>query len=168
MQRFISKDLPLLETALPDLKIYMAGKKMPDSFLNLKHPNLVVEGTVPDSLKYQEDKAIMVVPLLSGSGIRAKIIEGMALGKCVISTTVGLQGMKYTDGKDVLVADTPEAFVHQIKKCVESRSFCQKIGAAAHNRAFTDYHYLNCAKQMIKFYERLSPLHAMVTKTRLA
>lgn len=168
MQWFISEVLPLLETALPDLKIYMAGKKMPDSFLKLKRPNLIVEGTVADAIKYQEDKAIMVVPLLSGSGIRAKIIEGMALGKCIISTSVGLQGMKYTDGKDVLVADTPEAFVRQIKRCVESLPFRQKIGTAAYDRAFTDYHYLNCAKQMIRFYERLSPLHAMVTTTRLA
>ena len=158
MHWFVSEVLPLLENALPDLKVYMAGKKMPDSFLKMKRPNLIVEGTVPDALKYQEDKAIMIVPLLSGSGIRAKIIEGMALGKCIISTTVGLQGMKYMDGKDVLVADTPEEFVHQIKKCVASRSFCQKVGETAHDRAFSDYHYLNCAKQMIKFYKELMHL----------
>jgi glycosyltransferase involved in cell wall biosynthesis len=157
MQWFVSDVLPLLETVLPDLKIYMAGKKMPDRFLNLKRSNLIVEGTVPDAIKYQEDKAIMIVPLLSGSGIRAKIIEGMALGKCVISTTVGLQGMKYMKGKDLLVADTPEEFVHQIKKCVESLSFRQKIGEAAHDRAFSEYHYLNCAQQMLRFYRRLSP-----------
>jgi glycosyltransferase involved in cell wall biosynthesis len=153
---FVEGILPSVRQEFPDLKIYLAGKKMLPEFLKLKIKNLFVEGTVPDALKWQEDKAILIVPLISGGGIRAKIIEAMALGKTIISTTAGASGIHFSPGKEILIADTAEAFVHQISKCISSETLCREMGQAARKRALSDYHYLNCAQAMIAFYHRLA------------
>ncbi|MCD4732562.1 MAG: glycosyltransferase family 4 protein, partial [Bacteroidales bacterium] len=123
---FLKKIYPQLIKEIPEIKIYLAGKKMQPYFKKQSNNNLLVEGMVENALVYQEDKAILIVPLLSGSGIRAKIIEGMALGKTIISTSTGAQGINCINEKNILIADTPDEFVHQIKRCVESEQFCRK------------------------------------------
>ena len=152
---FISKIFPRLKKKLPKIKIYLAGKKMPHYFIMKSSNNLIVEGTVENALSYQEDKAIMIVPLLSGSGIRAKIIEGMALGKTIISTTIGMQGINCTNEKDILIADTTDEFVRQIKRCVDSEQLCRRIGNNARKFALKNFHYRSCAGKMSEFYQTL-------------
>ena len=153
---FLHKVFPELKKKFPKIKIHLAGKKMQSCFMNQSDNNLIVEGLVENALAYQEDKAIMIVPLLSGSGIRAKIIEGMALGKTIISTSTGAQGINCINEKDILIADTPDEFVHQIRRCVESEQFCRKIGNSARKFAFENFHYKACAKRMIEFYRSLA------------
>lgn len=153
---FIKNVFPELKKEHPRIKIYLAGKKMQPYFIKQSNNNLIVEGMVENALSYQEDKSIMIVPLLSGSGIRAKIIEGMALGKTIISTTIGLQGINCTNEKDILIADTPDEFVYQIKRCVESVQFCRKIGSYARKFSFENFHYKSCAKKMFEFYQILA------------
>lgn len=152
---FINNVFPELIKELPKIKIYLAGKKMQHHFIKQSNRNLIVEGMVDDALSYQENKAIMIVPLLSGSGIRAKIIEGMALGKTIISTTIGIQGINCTNERDILIADTPDEFVRQIKKCAASEQFCRNIGNNARKLAYENFHYKSCAKIMINFYSTL-------------
>lgn len=108
-----------------------------------------------DAFEFQEDNAIMIVPLLSGSGIRAKIIEGMAMGKTIISTSVGAQGIDYTNNENILIADSPEEFVTQLEKCVNSKQLCRKIGNNAMNFAMEKFRVKSCAKKMIDFYVKL-------------
>jgi glycosyltransferase involved in cell wall biosynthesis len=73
----------------------------------------------------------MIVPLWSGSGIRIKILEAMALGKTIISTTIGASGINYQNKKNILIADTAEQFANQIFWCFNNPSESQKIGENA-------------------------------------
>jgi glycosyltransferase involved in cell wall biosynthesis len=75
---------------------------MPDFMKQMKYENVVMAGEVKDGAEFVSDKAITVVPLLSGSGIRLKILEAMAASKLVISTTIGAQGIDYENGKKYL------------------------------------------------------------------
>lgn len=152
---FIKSVMPGLTKLLPDLKIHLAGKKMPLNLIRNLNKNLVVDGTVDNAVKYQEDKAIMIVPLLSGSGIRAKIVEGMSLGKTIISTSVGAQGMALTHEENILIANTPEEFYNQITRCIMSEQMCRRIGNNARQFAQKHFHYKSCAKKMIGFYKQL-------------
>jgi len=152
---FIEEVIPVIRNDSPEFVLRIAGKKMPQWLLDLNCKNLIVDGEVPDSLKYHEDKAIMIVPLLSGSGIRAKIIEGMALGKTIISTTIGAEGIPFTDQENILIADTMEEFVVQIKKCVNSIEFCMEIGKKAQLLALEYYDCKITAGKMMQFYEGL-------------
>jgi glycosyltransferase involved in cell wall biosynthesis len=84
-----------------------------------------------------------------------KIIEAMSVGKTVISTTVGAEGIDYTDGVDILIADTPEDFVRQIKRCLEDDDFCTTIGRNAFNLVATHYNNELLTKKLLSFYDAL-------------
>ena len=73
----------------------------------------------------------MVVPLFSGSGMRIKIVEGMALGKPIVTTTIGTEGIETTSGEDILIADNAESFNQAIYTLLEDRETFDKIGKNA-------------------------------------
>jgi glycosyltransferase involved in cell wall biosynthesis len=153
---FIEEVIPFVKEEYPDFIFRIAGKKMPEWFHKRQDKNLIVEGEIRDSLKYHEDKAIMIVPLLSGGGIRIKIIEGMALGKTIISTSIGAEGIPYTDQENILIANTKEDFAIQISKCLHSIEFCREIGRKAQILATKNYDCNKTAKSMIRFYKSLN------------
>jgi len=149
---FIEDVMPYIRNTYPEFVFRIAGKKMPEWFYQHQNSHLIVDGEVKESINYHKDKSVMVVPLLSGGGLRAKIIEAMALGKAVISTTVGAEGIPYTDQENILIANTREEFAIQINKCKSSREFCQRIGRNAHLLALKHYDFNNTAESMIRFY----------------
>ncbi len=99
----------------PEFELHVAGRNCPDSIKNLRLPKVVIHGEVEDSNKFINNHPVMVVPLLSGSGMRVKILEGMALGKVIITTSLGLEGIPATHKENILIADTPEQFI----ECLE-------------------------------------------------
>ena len=153
---FVKEVLPVIKTDCPDFVFRLAGKKMPRWIDKLQSKNLAIDGEPKDALKYHEDKAVMIVPLLSGGGLRVKIIEGMALGKTIISTSIGAEGIPYTDQQNILIADDAETFADQIKRCMGSKEFCRNIGKHAQKLAIEKYDYQKTTKKMISFYKSLS------------
>ena len=153
---FIQKVIPHVKKDDPGFVFIIAGKKMPASPGKKDAGGLRVDPDVEDSIRYQEDKSVLVVPLLSGSGIRAKIVEGMAMGKTVISTSVGASGIPYTNGKDILIADTPEEFAFQIRRCRESETLRRHIGLNAVQLAREHYDMNRTGEKMTEFYRDIS------------
>ncbi|MEI6576304.1 MAG: glycosyltransferase [Bacteroidota bacterium] len=149
---FVEEVMPFVIKDYPEFIFRIAGKNMPQWFIKRQNKHLIVDRKVSESVDYHADKAIMIVPLLSGGGIRAKIIEGMALGKVIISTTIGAEGIPYTDQKNILIGNTKEELAIQISKCRESKEFCRMIGKNAQLLALEYYDCRNIAQQMIKFY----------------
>ncbi len=141
----------------PNLKFYLAGRNPNawDYIKKRKLKNVEILGEVEDAYDFMASKSIMVVPLFAGSGIRVKIIEAMALGKVVISTSVGAEGIECEDGKNILLSDTKEKFIEKILKCVEDFEFCKKIGEEAQKLAKVKYDVKEKARRLIEFYEGL-------------
>lgn len=152
---FLNKVLPLLIREHYQFKIRLAGKNMPKNFLKLNGSNIIVDELVEDAISYQEDKTILIIPLLSGSGIRIKILEGMAMGKTIISTSIGAQGIAAKHNENILIADTPELFASQIIKCLNSEGFCRKIGKNAKKTAVQEYNLNNTSKEVRNFHDTL-------------
>lgn len=125
----------------PSVKLYLAGRNMPDWLMNLKMQNVVIEGEVPDSHAFINSRSIMIVPLTSGGGMRVKIIEGMAFGKTIISTAVGAEGIEYEKGVNLLIANTEPEFVDAINTCLNNTSFSDSLGKKA--RALVEAKYDN-------------------------
>jgi glycosyltransferase involved in cell wall biosynthesis len=155
MKWFVKEVLPLVKAQNPQIKIIIAGKNMPAWFFRRSDTQFIVEGTVEDALKFQEDKAILIVPLLTGSGIRVKILEAMAMGKTVISTSIGAAGIPGKNGEHLFIADQPEAFAAQIIRCAESLALCQKIGSTAATFARYNFELHSIGGRMIAFYSSL-------------
>ena len=151
---FLDQVWPLVHERMPQLTLYLAGRKMPDDLMRLQMPGVKVVGEVPDAMYFIGSKQINVVPLLSGSGIRVKIIEAMSLGKAVVATTVGAQGIGYTDGHNLLIADTPQQFVDQIQRCIADPDFCKALGRNAQDFIAQAYGVEGLTQRLIAFYEK--------------
>ncbi len=131
IQWFLNNVWGKIHTVYPDLIFRIAGRNMPDSLKNVQLRNIDIVGEVDDAGQFIQENGILIVPLLSGSGIRIKIIEAMSMGKIVITTSIGLEGIAAKDKEHILLADTPQAFVEAVKFCMENPSQCQQIGKNA-------------------------------------
>ncbi|MCC6461402.1 MAG: glycosyltransferase [Saprospiraceae bacterium] len=146
---------PVLAPAFPDLQFHIAGRNTPDWLRTLQLPRVQVHGEVPDAAAFTNQHSVMVVPLLSGSGMRAKILEGMALRKAVLSTTIGLEGVDARHREEVLVADTPEEFVQALRWCQNEGAGLMQLGKNA--RAFCSTHFdtLEVSSALLQHYRAL-------------
>jgi polysaccharide biosynthesis protein PslH len=102
--------VPILEKESPGVRIHLAGRNMPSWLRETKSHLVVIHGEVEDAAKFASDKLALLVPLLSGSGIRIKMIEAMAMGKAVVATTIGAEGINVRHEEDILIADDPVEF----------------------------------------------------------
>lgn len=152
---FLNTVWPLLIKEKSDMVLFLAGKNMPKRLSELSSVNFIVEGLIEDSHKYMSDKGIMIVPLFSGSGMRVKIIEGMALGKTIISTSIGAEGIACSHLKNILIADTKEDFFKWIMACYTDKDLVERIGKEA--RLFVEESYSTEAigRNLIQFYNHL-------------
>ena len=128
---FLNHIWPMVHSNFPDLTFHVAGRNMPDDIKQMKIPGVVMVGEVEDAAQFVKQHDICIVPLLSGSGMRAKIIEAMAIGKVVITTTIGLEGIVATNGYDVFIADTADQFIEQILNLITVKNRIRQIGLNA-------------------------------------
>ena len=153
---FLDNVWPKLSTAFPTLILNLAGRNMPEWILNSNFHNVIIEGEINNVKEYMAANDIMIVPLISGSGMRVKIIEGMAFGKVIISTSVGAEGIQYQHEKDILIANTPEEYITMVGKCVSDNNLYNDIGINARKLAREKYDNKVIAEKLISFYRSLS------------
>jgi polysaccharide biosynthesis protein PslH len=148
---------PLIQPRFPQLTFHIAGRNTPERFLRLQMPGVVVHGEVPSAREFLNRHAISVVPLLSGGGMRAKILESMALGRVTISTAVGLEGIDATHEQQVLVADTPEQWLTQIEWCVAAHQAqaLQQLGERASVFCKENYDNLGVSTRLLQTYRAM-------------
>lgn len=113
---FYEKVWPVIINGYPQAKLTVVGSGSPAAQLaNLRNDKSVIfAGMVPDVNPYYEQAAVSIVPLLSGSGTRLKILEAMSKGVPIVSTSVGAEGINYIDGKDILIADDINGFAQKV------------------------------------------------------
>ena len=144
---------PMVHREVPQAHLYLAGRKMPKRLMQAQIDGVTVVGEVDDATQFIANKQINVVPLLSGSGIRVKIIEAMSLGKAVVTTTVGARGIDYTDGENLLIANTPSEFARQIGRLVTDPDYCRHVGEAAAHLVAERYDVGRLTDQLLAFYK---------------
>jgi len=139
----------------PDLKFYIAGRSAP-GWLQKKFalPNVDFKGEVPDAYEFMNSKSIMVVPLLSGSGMRIKVIEGMALGKPIVTTAVGTEGISTTTGKNILVTNNESEFINAVSELIENREYFDLISKNAIEFIHEKFNNLASSSALIDFYKK--------------
>ncbi len=147
---------PEIHKEFPKLKYYLAGREMPEWMLQMSFPNVEVLGEVPDARDFIDAHGIMIVPLLSGSGIRIKIIEGMAAGKPVLSTLIGAEGINCANGKNIMIANAPCEFIDMISLCISDMARCKRLGEEARKLIETHYDRRIIIQKLITFYKQLA------------
>lgn len=140
---------------LPNISLHLAGRHMPQWLMELNKENIVVLGEVSNSAEFILSKEIMIVPLLSGSGIRIKILEAMSLQKCIIATSQAAEGIQYEDGKNIVIANTEEEFTEAIYKCINDKDFSKSIAKNAEKLIQEKYNIEAIARELVGYYEEL-------------
>ncbi len=154
LQWFLTKVWPLVLEKQPQLIFHVAGRNAPPWLAaKLKNSrNVVYHGEVDNAQEFINTYAIMVVPLFSGSGMRVKIIEGMAMGKTIVTTAIGAEGIDIQSGKNIFIEESSWDFAQRIITITENKTICTKVGANAHSFVKNSYDYLVLSKKLTNFY----------------
>lgn len=139
----------------PKARLHLAGNKMPTDLLKLDLEGVSVKGRVKSAVAYMKNRQVMVVPLFSAGGMRVKIIEGMAMKKAIISTPIGAEGIRHTDGKNILLARNITEFVDRIIALHDDPALAMDIGASARKLVRTSYSDTPIVQELVSFYKRL-------------
>jgi sugar transferase (PEP-CTERM/EpsH1 system associated) len=147
---FVEQILPLIRKQHPQATLWVVGRE-PDRTVRAmaeRDSSIKVTGRVDDIRPYIAKGAVYIVPLRVGSGTRLKIFEAMAMGKAVVSTTIGAEGLPVTNGVDVVLADEPDPFAKEVCRLLESASERKRIGKAARTLVEKNYSWEVVAKQV--------------------
>jgi sugar transferase (PEP-CTERM/EpsH1 system associated) len=130
---FVEQVLPRVRSHIPNVALQVVGRHPSPRLLKLASMTSGVEvtGAVDDIRPYVQRGSVYVVPLRVGSGTRLKIFEAMAMGKAVVSTSVGAEGLPVRPGNDILIADSPDAFANGVVRLLANRNFRSELGKAA-------------------------------------
>lgn len=131
----------------------LAGKNMPSWLQNLQQQNVTVFGQVESAVEFMQNNSILVVPLFSGSGMRIKIIEAMALGKMVIATSLALEGISCTHKKDVIIANTSDEFVDAIAYYIANINEQKQIALAGQQLVQSNYDNQVIVNNLVSFFK---------------
>ncbi|MEI7596944.1 MAG: glycosyltransferase family 4 protein [Bacteroidota bacterium] len=151
---FLNSIWPLINKTFPELKFFLAGRNAPKWILDLEIPNVEIIGEVENAVDFINSKSIMIVPLLSGSGMRLKILEGMALAKAIISTSIGAEGIEYKQNENILIANTPEEFIESIQLCLNNKKYFLSLGRNARILAEEKYDNNRIVLNLIDYYKK--------------
>jgi glycosyltransferase involved in cell wall biosynthesis len=131
---FVQDIWPLIAEAHREARFKIIGGSPPRSIQLLAGPRVELTGFVPDLRPHLAAAAAVVVPLRLGGGTRLKIVEAMAMGKAIVSTALGAEGIQAEPGRDILIADTPEAFAGAVNRLLAEPERTAQIGKSARHR----------------------------------
>ncbi len=140
----------------PKCTFQVAGKSTPERLMKLKIPNVVFHGFVDDAEVFKQKYQLMVVPLLSGGGMRIKIIEGMAAKKCILSTRVGAEGIICKNNKDIVLADSAEEWIKAILQLLSNKNKIEQIASEASQSVSINYDNLAVTKKYIELFKSIN------------
>lgn len=152
---FFTKVLPLIQKELPHTQVFIAGRNAPPQWLQQQIPGVTFVGQVPNAIDFLQAHKIAIVPLFSGSGMRVKIIEAMALGKPIVCTAIAAEGINYQNEKDLLIANTPQLFAAHLIKLLKNPQFCSQISYNARNFAMQNHNNKTLVAGLIRYYVQL-------------
>lgn len=157
---FVSEVLPRILAAHPALVFYVVGGDPPDEVRRLASDHVVVTGSVDDVRPFVHRAAVFVVPMRMGGGTRLKVLEGLAMKKPMVSTSLGCEGIDVAHGEDLLVADEPAAFADAVLQLLDDRAFGARLAEHGHAVVHRSYRWEAVADRLEQFYEHVPVLSA--------
>jgi sugar transferase (PEP-CTERM/EpsH1 system associated) len=150
---FADEILPLLRKEIPLAHVSFVGQKPGPKVLALQERDgIEVTGFVPDTRPYIADAAVYVVPLRMGSGTRLKVLEAMAMGKAIVSTSFGVSGIACENGREVWIADDAQSFANALATLLRDKDKARALGANARRLAEETYEWKKLVPQFEAMY----------------
>ncbi|MEQ1794001.1 MAG: glycosyltransferase [Nitrospira sp.] len=154
---FFLKDIwPLIKQRVPDVRFFAVGQDPPKDLVALAaiDPQIVVTGYVSDIRPLVRDASVYVVPLRVGGGTRLKVLDAMAMGKAMVSTSIGCEGLDVRPDEHLLVGDTPQQFAENTVMLLGDRSRRLELGRAARELVERRYSWRTIGGQLLDAYRR--------------
>jgi glycosyltransferase involved in cell wall biosynthesis len=148
--------LPALHARIPEARLTVVGDGAPGALGEFRgRDDIDLVGRVPSPLPYYQDAHVAVVPLRAGGGTRLKILEAMALGRPVVSTPLGCEGLAVEDDKHLLIADDAEGFVAAVARLLTDRALAGRLTLEARALVERDYDWTGIADRLLRVYDEL-------------
>ncbi|HLA11555.1 MAG TPA: glycosyltransferase [Pyrinomonadaceae bacterium] len=164
---FTERIMPLVKVAIPNITLTVVGRNPYPGLVELskRDPSIIVTGRVEDVRPYMERAAAFIVPLRIGGGTRLKIFEAMALEKAIVSTSVGAEGLPVSDGNELRIADTPEAFAAAVVELLKNPELAKRIGQQAAKTVREKFGWAGVAKRFTEICETTIQEHGNLERT---
>ncbi len=154
---FCSDIWPLVRAAVPNARFLVVGRDLgPEHQPLARVPGVELVGAVPDERPWFDRSDLLVVPMRMGSGVRLKVLQAMAMGVPIVSTSLGMAGVEAENGTHFLLANSPSEFARQIVEALGNRRLRQSIGEAARKLACEHYDWQVIVPRLEIFYQELS------------
>ena len=152
---FLDDVWALIREKAPHIHLNIAGKNTPDWLMayNNTKEHIHVVGLVDSAETFLKEQEVIIVPLLSGSGMRIKIIEAMAAKKAIVSTSVGAEGITISD--ECILRDDPEEFAEAIVSLIANKAEKQILEEKAYKLAVSTYSNKSKVNELVQYYKRL-------------
>lgn len=151
---FANAVLPLVRARAPEARLYVVGKNPHSRLDSLRGAEgVTLTGYVEDVRPYIAGASAYVVPLQSGGGTRLKVLEAMAMGQALVTTTLGGEGIDAQSGRDWLVADSPAAFAEQVLLLLADRALAARLGLAAREFVAAHFDWRVVTKPLMTLYD---------------
>ena len=151
---FVQEVWPRVVRARPEARLRILGKGAPPEVQALAAPGIEIGGFVEDLRPHLASAAAIVVPLRLGGGTRLKIVEAMAMARPIVSTSLGAEGIEARPGRDLLIADDPEAFAAAVVRLLDEPDTAAQLGGAARRLSEERYSWAGAARAMEGLFEQ--------------
>lgn len=154
---FIKNVLPLIRKEIPDTSLTIAGKEPSQELQSYvkKIDGIKVTGYVEDIRPFFNQSMVYVAPMISGSGIKNKILEAWAMGNPVVATTMASQGLNAINGDNILLADSPESFANKIVEVFKSTELQSKLRVNSRRTAKAIYSWTTQSRKLQEVFENV-------------
>ena len=150
---FADEVLPSIQSKVLDVQFSIVGGNPSARVQKLvEREGVVVTGRVPEIKPYFAEATVFVVPLRIGSGTRLKILEALAMGKAIVSTSVGAEGLDLKDGAEIFIADEPDAFADAVTRLLTDSALRRRIGENGRTRVEQDYDWRSIGEKLHRLY----------------
>jgi glycosyltransferase involved in cell wall biosynthesis len=152
---FIEEILPRIRRTRPQVRLTVVGYGSPKDLAQLSAPNVTVTGWVDDVRPYLAGAAAVIVPIRLGSGTRLKVVEALSMGRPMVSTTVGCEGIDVQHGRHLLVADEPDMFAASVCSLLEDSAFGARLGRAGRDLVVDRYSWRRSGRLLADLHREL-------------
>jgi len=154
LEWFLDNILEPLRREIPEVSFHVAGRNAPHSFEKLlMGKEVIYHGEVENSRDFMMSHRIMVAPLFTGSGIRIKILEAMALGRPVVTTPIGIEGIPALNEKDVMISDDLDIFKNQIVTLIKKEAEAQRLLVAGRKLIQKNFDTFGLSTRITRFFK---------------
>ncbi|MEO5642846.1 MAG: glycosyltransferase family 4 protein [Bacteroidia bacterium] len=151
----VSEVWPKVLASVPHAELHLAGRDFPTGEARFEGKNIFIHGEISNAFEFMNEYAIMTVPLLTGGGMRVKLVEGMALGKPIVTTSIGAEGTAAENEKQLMIKNTAADFAIAICQLLNNEIYARELGHRAKDFAKTHFDSDIASKKLTDFYSSI-------------